>query len=140
MYKDDKMVTAVARKVQRRIRLHRDDELAEITPLFAAKKSHQELSEPSLKLDAEGDENCATNPWRVPRDGSTLKFFLRWPITFTLWCTVPDARRFKSCYIATFVSCVLWILSLSYFVVSLSTAVGEIFHAHCSFFFRHLSS
>jgi hypothetical protein len=130
MHKDDEKVTAVARKVQRRIRLRPDDEVSEITPLFTTEKTHYELSEPSLKLDAENDENCATNPWRLPRDASTFKFFLRWPITFTLWCTVPDARRFKSFYIFTFVSCVLWILSLSYFVVFLSTNVGEIFHVN----------
>lgn len=138
MYKDDTMskkVKMFARKVKRRIRHHHQlyQEITEITPFFdhtksSSSKLNLELSEPFVKLDDDdGSDNCATNPWMVPIDSSLFMFFLRWPITFTLWCSIPDSKRFKSFYILTFINCVLWIGCISYFVVYISTNVGEFF-------------
>lgn len=137
MYKDDTMsekAKKLARKFKRRIR-HQQlyQEVSEITPLLSrvseikrGKMMNPELSEPFTKLDDDsGVDNCATNPWKVPVDSNLIMFFLRWPITFTLWCTIPDSKRFKSFYLLTFINCVLWIGCISYFVVYISTNVGE---------------
>lgn len=138
MYKNDSMsekAKLLARKVHRRIRHQPYQEVSEITPLFirgdiyqSAKKTTTtlELSEPFAKLDESGNDDCATNPWRVPADANVVIFLLRWPITFTLWCTIPDARRFKRFYLLTFINCVLWIGCISYMVVFIATNVGEV--------------
>lgn len=124
----------LARKVSRRFHRSLYQEVTEITPLFVRDnfgKSYNtgdnttvELNEPYLKLD-ELEEESATSPWHMADDTSKIMYFVKWPITFTLWCTIPDARRFKSCYILTFFNCVLWIGCISYFVVNISTNVGR---------------
>lgn len=108
--------------------------MTEITPLFirdniaksysTGDSAEPELNEPFVKLD-ESEEDCATSPWHMAPDAGKIMYFVKWPITFTLWCTIPDASRYKSCYILTFVNCVLWIGCISYFVVNISTNVGE---------------
>lgn len=124
----------LARKVSRRFHRPLYQEVTEITPLFIrdnfAKSSNAsdntavELNEPFLKLD-ELEEDSATSPWYIVDDTSKIMYFVKWPITFTLWCTIPDSRRFKSCYLLTFFNCVLWIGCISYFVVNISTNVGR---------------
>lgn len=117
----------LAQKITRRIRRNPYREVSEITPLFIRAKLPNDyaatISEPSMKI-CDSDE-CATNPWTRSANSNPLLFLLRWPITFLLWCTVPDSRRFKRCYILTFINCVVWIGGISYFVVFLTTDVGE---------------
>lgn len=117
----------LAQKITRRIRRNPYREVSEITPLFIRAKLPNgyaaTISEPSMKI-CDSDE-CATNPWTRSANSNPLLFLLRWPITFLLWCTVPDSRRFKRCYILTFINCVVWIGGISYFVVFLTTDVGE---------------
>lgn len=133
MYGNDTMsekTRIFARKISRRIRYQAYQEVDELTPLFnreTVAKDEIEISlnltEPLLKL--QDDDNCATNPWKVPANSNVPWFFLRWPITFTLWCTIPDSRRFKGFYILTFINCVVWIGCISYFIIFMSTNVGE---------------
>lgn len=141
MYKNDAMsekAKVLARRLKRRIRPHLSQEATEITPLFShlrisnvaedASKSELSpaLSEPLVKLhDDINADVCATTPWKVPDDLNRAVFFFCWPITFILWCTIPDPKRYKTFYILTFINCVLWIGCISYFVVFISTNVGE---------------
>lgn len=136
MSKDDTMSEKakwLAKKIKRRIRHQMYQEVSEMTPFFDrvievksyGSKMYTELSEPLVKLDDYGSDNCATYPWKVPDDSNLIMFFLRWPITFILWCTIPDSKRFKSFYIITFINCILWIGCISYFVVCISTNVGK---------------
>lgn len=145
MYKNDAMVEKmrlVAWKIKAKfskfayatdLSSEDDDEVTEITPLFAhAKRDTNDdvgdnsvkeikLSVPFKKYD---HNECATNPWRIPRN--FLLEVLRWPITLILWCTIPDCRRFQKFYVLTFIICVVWILSLSYLIASLITVVGKL--------------
>ena len=136
MYKDDAMsekAKVLTRKVKRSIYQQPYHEVTEITPLFTkhngskidTRKTNLEFSEPFVKVIETSTENFATNPWKVPDDMNKLLFLLRWPITFTLWCTIPDPRRFKDFYILTFISCILWVGCISYFTVFISSNVGE---------------
>lgn len=135
MYKNDEMsekAKIFVRKVKRRIYRQPYLNVTEITPIFSQEKLRNdkqkmfvELSEPSVKLDESNNDDCTTNPWRIPPNSNILLFLLRWPITFTLWSTIPDSRRFKSFYILSFFNCVLWIGLCSYSIVFVSTDVGE---------------
>lgn len=113
-----------------------DDEATEITPLFARVKAHTNDDDDfvdnsrvkevklSIHYDKFDHNECARKPWRIP--SNFLIDALRWPITFLLWCTIPDCRRFPKFYVLTFINCVAWVLFLSYFIASLITVVGEI--------------
>jgi hypothetical protein len=134
MYNNDEMsekAKILARRVKRRIHRQPYQEVTEITPLFTREKltnnerqTFLELSEPLVKLDESVNDDYATNPWNIPANSNILLFLLRWPITLTLWCTIPDSRRFKRFYIFTFINCVIWIGLCSYFIVFVSTDVG----------------
>lgn len=144
MYKNDAMsqrARVLARRLKRRIRPHLYQEVTEITPLFshlcyanvAEQPSKPEtetspaLSEPLVKINDDfNSDGCATTPWKVPDDLNLAVFLFCWPITFILWCTIPDPKRFKTFYILTFINCVLWIGFISYFAVFVSTNVGEL--------------
>ena len=122
-----------ARKVQRRIYRQPYLDVTEIAPFFIRGKvtdnKHEtflEFSEPSVKLDESNNEDGTTSPWKIPPNSNVLLFFIRWPITLTLWSTIPDSRRFKSFYIFSFINCVIWIGVCSYFIVFLSIDVGEL--------------
>lgn len=132
MYNDDamsKQAKIFARKVKRRIRRQPYQEVTEITPLLVItsnRRKASELSEPLVKLDDSVNDDCATNPWKIPASTNSFIFLLRWPITFTLWCTIPDPRCSQRFYVMTFINCALWIGCISYFVVFVTTDVGEL--------------
>lgn len=125
-----------------------DDEVTEITPLFMRAKSiqnHNKYSsskEVDVELDmgyekiVDYDDDCATNPWKLPRKSNILFFVLKWPITFVLWCTIPDCRRYERFYVVTFINCVAWILCLSYLIASMianvDSIMGMIFLGACT--------
>lgn len=121
-----------------------DGEVTEITPLFAhAKTDTNDVDDNSVKLSVPFDKyahnnECATSPWRIPYSRNFLLSVLRWPITFILWCTIPDCRRFQKFYVLTFVTCVVWILFLSYLIASLITVVGKLINFSSSLFSSRL--
>lgn len=136
MYKDKAMsekAKVLAKTVKRRIHQQPYQEVTEITPFFTqfneskldSNKINVEFSEPLAKFSAMSSENFARNPWALPYDTIKFLFLLRWPITLILWCTIPDAKRFKQLYILTFINCILWIGCISHFAVFLSSNVGE---------------
>lgn len=116
-----------------------DDKVTEITPLFmraesinienhkySKYKENIKLVVEYEKLD-EDDEDCAINPWKLQRLSSLPLFILKWPITFILWCSIPDCRRYEKFFVITFINCVAWILCLSYLIASMIANVGKLF-------------
>ncbi|GAB0086851.1 Sodium/potassium/calcium exchanger [Sergentomyia squamirostris] len=72
----------------------------------------------------EDDECFAAGPWS--RKGEPIFAFLcRWPITFFLWFTIPDCRRYPRLRFLTFITCVIWIGAMSYVVAFLITVIGD---------------
>jgi len=146
MYKNDTMsqkVKLLARNIRRRI--HRERcyrEVSESKPFLSSGKQmsyntaqHQQTDLESCpttivtvkfndSLDDDDDDGCATSPWQLKAKSNRLLYTLRWPLTFFLWCTVPDCRRYNKRYILTFISCALWIGGLSYFVAFTTSAVS----------------
>lgn len=66
----------------------------------------------------------ADTPFEVPQDSNCCTFFLKWPITFVLWLTVPDCRKHSKLTMATFAMCIVWIGLASYAVAMLITIIG----------------
>jgi hypothetical protein len=110
----------------------------EITPLFMRSEllsngkydCSNSLGAEEVKLSGEYDkfdhhDDGATSPWKLPLESNILLHIVRWPITLTLWCSIPDCRRHGNFYVLTFVNCVAWILALSYLIASMITNVGE---------------
>jgi hypothetical protein len=122
------------------------DKVTEITPLFVRDESIYnqnrkytiDIDEENIKLVVEyenldeDNDDCATNPWKLPRRSSLLLFILKWPITFILWCTIPDCRRYEKFFAVTFINCVAWILCLSYLIASMIANVGKFYGLFCS--------
>lgn len=139
MYMNDAMVQKmrlVARKINTQFwsisysELGDDGEVTEITPLFKRAKvgdndddDNNKMKETKLNIQCDNFEHSeyACNPWRI----SAPHEILRWPITFLLWCTIPDCRRFQKFYVLTFINCVAWILILSYLIAYMIAIVGE---------------
>jgi Ca2+/Na+ antiporter len=110
------------------------DESTEITPFFMHQKSllrygciYQEEMEASfnMKTDKCFNDRCITNPWQKPKSLNIFLYIFRWPITFLFWCTIPNCRKFKKFFILTFISCIAWIIIISYLVASLMSDVGK---------------
>lgn len=74
--------------------------------------------------DSFQDFELASTPWSR-RDENTFAYICRWPITFFLWATIPDCRRYPKLRILTFFVCIFWIGITSYFVAFLITVVGD---------------
>lgn len=125
----------LARRIKRRIHQHPYQEVTEITPFFTRFNESKlestqiavEFSEPFVKLPETDtpSENFATNPWKVPDEANRFYFLFKWPITFILWCTIPDPKRFKQLYLFTVINCFLWIIPLSFYTVFVSSNVGK---------------
>ncbi|XP_058055623.1 sodium/potassium/calcium exchanger 3-like isoform X2 [Anopheles bellator] len=74
--------------------------------------------------DSFEDYELATSPWNH-RDDNLATFICRWPITFVLWATIPDCRRYPRLRLVTFFACIFWIGITAYFVAFLITVVGD---------------
>lgn len=74
--------------------------------------------------DSFEEEELASTPWNW-RDENGLAYICRWPITFVLWATIPDCRRYPKLRLLTFFACIFWIGITSYFVAFLVTVVGD---------------
>lgn len=110
-------------------------EVTEIAPLLsngqnngASKGSQNGQNGHSCESEASEDDfqdfELASTPWNR-RDENTFAYICRWPITFFLWATIPDCRRYPKLRIVTFFVCIFWIGITSYFVAFLITVMGD---------------
>lgn len=130
MYCNDSINRCMSRTLRRKSCVRPYTEVTEISPLLStgengangvAKNGH---CESVASDDSFEDYELATTPWDR-RDENTLAYICRWPITFFLWATIPDCRRYPKLRILTFFACIFWIGITSYFVAFLITVVGD---------------
>jgi Ca2+/Na+ antiporter len=109
------------------------------TPTSEYCSSKQEVVSMSEKESGDGKpENAAViEPHEVrhslvkyPKTKSVFKQFtwiLTWPIHLVFMLTIPDCERpsLKKWFPLTFIMCIIWIGSLSYFVAWMITIIGE---------------
>lgn len=67
------------------------------------------------------------SPWSCENQ-TFLEFFFRWPITFLLWLTVPNGRKYHSLKYLTLILSIIWIAGISYFVAFVITIIGEYYY------------
>lgn len=90
--------------------------------------------EPNHLLDVELTlKDCeeleeSTEIWAWPSEMTFWKqafWIVTWPISFLLFCTIPDCRKYPRLYPLTFFMCILWIGSTSYMTAWLITILGD---------------
>ncbi|XP_065093021.1 sodium/potassium/calcium exchanger 4-like [Ochlerotatus camptorhynchus] len=110
-------------------------EVTEIAPLLSNGQNNgvskgNQNGQNGHTCDSEASEDSfeeyelASTPWNR-RDENTFAYICRWPITFFLWATIPDCRRYPKLRTVTFFICIFWIGITSYFVAFLITVVGD---------------
>jgi hypothetical protein len=71
--------------------------------------------------DEEEEEEGPANPWELPDGGfsETSKYLLAWPITLTLYYSVPQCGKeeYKHLYLVSFLMSTIWIAAYSYIMV-----------------------
>lgn len=81
-----------------------------------------------------GDDNDSTGGrfylFRYPKDKriwQQLLWIIIWPVELVFVLTIPNCeqKRFKNLFPLTFLMCIVWIGSLSYFVAWMITIVGK---------------
>ncbi|XP_058839751.1 sodium/potassium/calcium exchanger 3-like [Topomyia yanbarensis] len=135
MYCNDSINRCMSRAFRRKSCVRPYTEVTEISPLLSngqngtangtLKNGHVKQScESEASEDSFEDFELASTPWNR-REENTLAYLCRWPITFLLWTTIPDCRRYPKLRILTFFACIFWIGITSYFVAFLITVVGD---------------
>nr|XP_023014270.1 sodium/potassium/calcium exchanger 4-like [Leptinotarsa decemlineata] len=106
--------------------------LSETHPLLFHKNGKyeavQEILENDLTLEDCEKLEESTKIWEWPKEQTTKgKFWwvITWPISFILYLSIPDCRKFPKLFIATFMMCIFWIGSTSYMVAWLITVIGD---------------
>ncbi|XP_055601044.1 sodium/potassium/calcium exchanger 3-like [Uranotaenia lowii] len=135
MYCNDSINRFMSRTLRRKSNVRPYTEVTEISPLLkngsnGSQKANGENGHNGHMCDSEASEDSfeedelASTPWDR-RDENTFAYICRWPVTFALWATIPDCRRYPKLRILTFFSCIFWIGITSYFVAFLITVVGD---------------
>uniref|UniRef100_A0A182JA64 Sodium/potassium/calcium exchanger 5 n=1 Tax=Anopheles atroparvus TaxID=41427 RepID=A0A182JA64_ANOAO len=139
MYCNDTINRFMSKTFRRKSYIRPYTEVTEISPLLSnggngksatagAGPKNGTNGQHACDSDASDDSfeeyELATSPWNH-RDDSLLPFICRWPITFVLWTTIPDCRRYPRLRLVTFFACIFWIGITSYFVAFLITVVGD---------------
>lgn len=139
MYCNDSISRFMSRAFRRKSCVRPYAEVTEISPLLsnggqngitgngASKNGHSNghgACDSDASEDSFEEEELASTPWNR-RDENTLAYICRWPITFVLWTTIPDCRRYPKLRMLTFFACIFWIGITSYFVAFLVTVVGD---------------
>lgn len=71
----------------------------------------------------------STNIWKWPdgeSKGAKCWWICTWPISFVLYLTTPDCRKYPKLQAVTFLMCIFWIGTTSYIVAWLITVIGKI--------------
>ncbi|XP_052862366.1 sodium/potassium/calcium exchanger 3-like [Anopheles cruzii] len=137
MYCNDPINRFMSKTFRRKSYVRPYTEVTEISPLLSngangksvalgAKNgtSAHHVCDSDASDDSFEDYELATSPWNH-RDDSLAPFICRWPITFVLWATIPDCRRYPRLRLVTFFACIFWIGITAYFVAFLITVVGD---------------
>ncbi|XP_053661518.1 sodium/potassium/calcium exchanger 3-like [Anopheles marshallii] len=138
MYCNDTINRFMSKTFRRKSYIRPYTEVTEISPLLSNGANGKATPAAGSKNGTNGQHACdsdasddsfeeyelATSPWNH-RDDSLLAFVCRWPITFILWATIPDCRRYPRLRLVTFFACIFWIGITSYFVAFLITVVGD---------------
>lgn len=111
--------------------------IGETQPLLTAqdgKYNNNETNNVHGILDAELTlKDCeeleeSTKIWEWPREETTkgqIWWVFTWPISFLLYMTTPDCRKYPRLFVFTFIMCIIWIGSTSYMVAWLITVIGD---------------
>lgn len=70
----------------------------------------------------------STKIWRWPTEATTkskLWWIFTWPISLILYLTTPDCKKYPKLFVFTFVMCIFWIGTTSYFVSWIITIIGD---------------
>ncbi|KAJ8981098.1 hypothetical protein NQ317_005495 [Molorchus minor] len=70
----------------------------------------------------------STKIWEWPSNEarrSQMWWVMTWPISFLLYLTIPDCRKYPRLCAVTFVMCIFWIGGTSYMVAWLITTLGD---------------
>ncbi|KAM7346597.1 sodium/potassium/calcium exchanger 5-like [Cochliomyia hominivorax] len=98
-------------------------------PTEACQHIEQGLSTSHMMLYLEHQERDVSiaSPWS--RENQTIvEFFLRWPITFVLWLSIPNCRKYHSCKYISLILSIIWIAGISYLVAFVITIIGDTLH------------
>ncbi|XP_023014271.2 sodium/potassium/calcium exchanger zydeco isoform X2 [Leptinotarsa decemlineata] len=90
-------------------------------------------SPPPETQSGDGDGKGEEEPhslWKFPSDSGKFTqatWIITWPIYLIFLFTIPDCERpkFKKWFPLTFIMCIIWIGSLSYFVAWIITIIGD---------------
>ncbi|EFA03342.1 sodium/potassium/calcium exchanger 4 [Tribolium castaneum] len=105
--------------------------IAETTPLLTRgeeKSGVSEILETEFTLKDCEDLEESTKIWEWPSDQSRRGQFwwvLTWPISFLLYLTTPDCRKYPRLFVVTFIMCIFWIGVTSYIISWLITVIGD---------------
>ncbi|KAG5887630.1 hypothetical protein JTB14_036275 [Gonioctena quinquepunctata] len=106
--------------------------MSETHPLLFQKngKYHevQEIFENELTLEDCEKLDESTKIWEWPKEETAkgkIWWTLTWPISFMLYMTIPDCRKYPRLFIPTFIMCIFWIGATSYLVAWLITIIGD---------------
>lgn len=69
----------------------------------------------------------STKIWEWPKEQSIVSqlwWILTWPISFFLYITTPDCRKYPRLFPLTFFMCIIWIGIISYLISWLITVIG----------------
>ncbi|XP_049538685.1 sodium/potassium/calcium exchanger 4-like isoform X2 [Anopheles darlingi] len=136
MYCNDPINRFMSKTFRRKSYVRPYTEVTEISPLLSNGangktgetnkngSNAQHACDSDASDDSFEDYELATSPWNH-RDDNLMAFICRWPITFILWVTIPDCRRYPRLRLVTFFACIFWIGITSYFVAFLITVVGD---------------
>ncbi|CAG9854869.1 unnamed protein product [Phyllotreta striolata] len=115
-----------------RRRKYYNEVLGETYPLLFQKngKYHgiEEIFDAEVTLEDCQKFEESTKIWEWPSEGTTkskLWWVITWPISFVLYLTTPDCRKYPRLFIITFIMCIIWIGSTSYLVSWIITIIGD---------------
>lgn len=127
-------ISAVATRALRKIKRKRryTEVLRETEPLLTKNGKSNNISNCIIETDI-SLKDCeeleeSTNIWEWPGEESASGkcwWIFTWPISFVLYLTTPDCRKYPKLFVFTFLMCIIWIGMTSYLVAWLITVVGD---------------
>lgn len=120
-------------KCHRRKKGHYTEIMSEHQPLLLVQTSDKcngvskKIFEVEVTLKDCEDLEESTKIWEWPSEHTAkgkIWWLMTWPISFVLYMTTPDCRKYPRLYVVTFIMCIFWIGTTSYMISWFITAVG----------------